>query len=252
MGYRPPELEPGHVWLAGAGPGNPGCLTVDVVSALAAADAVVYDALVQPSVLEIAEKAEQIFAGKRGGRPSMRQNDITDLLIGLARDGRRVLRLKGGDPYVFGRGGEEVLALARANVPFRVLPGVTSAFGALAAADIPATMRGISKAVTLATGHGAGTEDDLDWAALARTGQPIVVYMGLKNLPLIAAALLEGGLAPDTPAAVLEAATTPQERIVVGRLDRIAAETAAAGIQSPALIAIGRIVSVRNALAGRT
>jgi uroporphyrin-III C-methyltransferase len=250
MGYRPPLLDRGHVCLAGAGPGDPGCLTLDVVSALAQADAVVYDALVQPSVLAIAEKAEPIFAGKRGGRPSMRQDDITDLLIRLAREGRRVLRLKGGDPYVFGRGGEEALALAQANVPFRILPGVTSAFGALAAAGIPATMRGISKAITLATGHGAGTEDDLDWAALARAGQPIVVYMGLKNLALIAAALIEGGLAADTPAAVLESATTPQERIVVATLDRIAAEAEAAGIQSPALIAIGRIVSMRAALAG--
>jgi uroporphyrin-III C-methyltransferase len=153
---------------------------------------------------------------------------------------------------VFGRGGEEALALVRAGVPFRILPGVTSAFGALAAAGIPATMRGVNKAITLATGHGAGTEDDLDWAALARTGQPIVVYMGLKTLPLIAAALLEGGLAADTPVAVLEAATTSEERILVGRLDGIAAETAAAGIRSPALIAIGHIVSVRPGLTGRT
>jgi len=252
LSYQPPRLEPGHVWLAGAGPGDPGCLTLDVVSALSQSDAVVYDALVHHSVLAVADAAELIFAGKRGGRPSMRQDDITDLLIRLARGGRRVLRLKGGDPYVFGRGGEEALALVRQGIPFRILPGVTSAFGALAAAGIPATMRGVNKAITLATGHGAGTEDDLDWAALARTGQPIVVYMGLKTLPLIAAALLEGGLAADTPVAVLEAATTSEERILVGRLDGIAAETAAAGIRSPALIAIGHIVSVRPGLTGRT
>ena len=252
LSYQPPRLEPGHVWLAGAGPGDPGCLTLDVVAALGQAEAVVHDALVHSSVLAIADRAELIFAGKRGGRPSMRQDDITDLLIRLARGGRRVLRLKGGDPYVFGRGGEEALALVREGIPFRILPGVTSAFGALAAAGIPATMRGVNKAITLATGHGAGTEDDLDWAALARTGQPIVVYMGLKTLPLIAAALLEGGLAADTPVAVLEAATTSDERILVGRLDGIAAETAAAGIRSPALIAIGHIVSVRPGLTGRT
>jgi uroporphyrin-III C-methyltransferase len=248
LNHQPRQLEPGHVWLAGAGPGDPGCLTLDVVSALSQADAVVYDALVQPSVLAIAERAELVFAGKRGGKPSMRQDDITDLLIRLARQGKRVLRLKGGDPYVFGRGGEEALALARENIPFRILPGVTSAFGALAAAGIPATMRGINKAITLATGHGAGTDDDLDWAALARAGQPIVVYMGLKNLPLIAAALLEGGLAPETPAAVIESATTPEERILVARLDTIAMEAEAAGMKSPALIAIGHIVSVRAML----
>ena len=138
-----------------------------------------------------------------------------------------MLRLKGGDPYIFGRGGEEALALARRRIPFRILPGVTSAFGALAAAGIPATMRGVNKAVILATGHAAGTDDDLDWAALARTGQPIVVYMGLTNLPAIAAALIAGGLAPSTPAAVIVAATTPDER-VAGRDARHASPSAAA------------------------
>ena len=251
LNRQPKHLEPGHVWLAGAGPGDPGCLTLDVLSALAEADVVVHDALVQPSVLAIAKGAELIFVGKRGGKPSMPQDDITDLLIRLAREERRVLRLKGGDPYVFGRGGEEALALAREKVPFRILPGVTSAFGALAAAGIPATMRGFNKAITLATGHGAGTGDDLDWAALARTGQPIVVYMGLRNLPLIAAALLAGGLAPDTPAAVIESATTDEERIVTASLDAIAAEAAAAGLKSPALIVIGHIVSLRATLAGQ-
>jgi uroporphyrin-III C-methyltransferase len=122
LSYQPPRLEPGHVWLAGAGPGDPGCLTLDVVSALSQAEAVVYDALVHHSVLAIADKAELIFAGKRGGRPSMRQDDITDLLIRLARGGRRVLRLKGGDPYVFGRGGEEALALVREGLPRQAFP----------------------------------------------------------------------------------------------------------------------------------
>src|SRR5690606_21968186 len=140
---------------------------------------VVYDALVQSCVLALADGADLVFAGKRGGRPSMHQDDITRLLIRLAGEKKRVLRLKGGDPYVFGRGGEEALALSAAGVPFRILSGVTSAFGALAAAGIPATMRGINKAITLATGHGAGTDDDLDWSALARLGQPIVIYMGL-------------------------------------------------------------------------
>src|SRR5690606_5079955 len=143
------EFQPGHVWLAGAGPGNAGQLTLEVVAALAAADIVVYDALVDPSILSAAVDAELRFVGKRGGRKSARQDDITAELIVLARMGQRVLRLKGGDPYVFGRGGEEARALAQAGIPFRILPGVTSAFGALASAGIPATMRGLNKAVIL-------------------------------------------------------------------------------------------------------
>jgi uroporphyrin-III C-methyltransferase len=160
-----------------------------------------------------------------------------------------VLRLKGGDPYVFGRGGEEALALAGAGIPFRILPGVTSAFGALASAGIPATMRGLNKAIILATGHAAGTPDDLDWAALARTGQPIVVYMGVKTLGRIATALIAGGLSPATPAALIMAATTAEERVLVATLGTIAAEGERAGILSPALAVIGDIVSMRAELA---
>lgn len=246
-----PDFQPGHVWLAGAGPGAAGCLTLDAVSAIGQADAIVYDALVDPSILEAANDGVTLhFAGKRGGsRESARQDDITALLIHLALDGKRVLRLKGGDPFIFGRGGEEALALAEAGIPFRILPGVTSAFAALANAGIPATMRGLSKAITLATGHAAGTADDLDWAALARTGQPIVVYMGLKNLDRIAAALIAGGLAAATPVAVIMAATTPMERVVVATLATVAEHTAAAGVVAPALIVIGEIVSMRAELA---
>jgi len=159
-----------------------------------------------------------------------------------------VLRLKGGDPYIFGRGGEEALALAHAGIAFRILPGVTSAFAALANAGIPATMRGFNKAITLATGHAAGTEDDLDWAALAKSGQPIVVYMGLKNLPEIASALISGGLAPSTPVAVIMAATTPVERVLVATLATVAERAEADGIVSPALIVVGDIVSLRAEL----
>ena len=246
------EFEPGHVWLAGAGPGAAGCLTLDVLSALAQADAIVYDALVDPSILDAAREGVQLhFAGKRGGsRDSARQDDISALLIHLARDGKRVLRLKGGDPYIFGRGGEEALSLARAGIPFCILPGVTSAFAALANAGIPATMRGFNKAIILATGHAAGMPDDLDWAALARTGQPIVVYMGLKNLPDIARALTEGGLKPSTPVAVIMAATTPVERVLVATLATVAERAEADGFMSPALIVVGDIVSMRAELAG--
>jgi uroporphyrin-III C-methyltransferase len=242
------SFDPGHVWLAGAGPGHAGALTIDVVAALGQADAIVYDALVDSSVLDAAPQAELHFMGKRGGKASAAQDDITALLVTLARRGRRVLRLKGGDPYVFGRGGEEALALVRAGIPFRILSGVTSAFGALASAGIPATMRGLNKAIILATGHAAGTSDDLDWAALARTGQPIVVYMGLKTLGRITSALMEGGLAASTPAALIAAATTPAERVLVSTVGRLAAEAEAAGFASPALAVFGEIVSMRAEL----
>lgn len=242
------EFRPGHVWLAGAGPGSLGCLTLDVVAALAAADAVVYDALVDPAALRAAKAAALHFVGKRRGQPSTAQEAINALLIELARGGARVLRLKGGDPNIFGRGGDEALALARAGVPFRVLPGVTSAFGALADARIPATMRGVSKALILATGHAAGTADDLDWAALARTGQPIVIYMGLAAIAEISAALMAGGLGAGTPAAVIASATTPEERILVADLGSVAERVAAEGIRAPALIVVGAIVALRAEL----
>lgn len=243
-----PAFEPGHVWLAGAGPGSLGCLTLDVVAALAAADAVVYDALVDPATLRAAAGAALHFVGKRRGLPSTPQAAINALMIELAGRGARVLRLKGGDPNIFGRGGEEALALARAGVPFRVLPGVTSAFGALADARIPATQRGVSKALILATGHAAGPDDDLDWRALARTGQPIVIYMGLAAIAEITAALVAGGLPRATPAAVIASATTPDERILVADLGSIAERVAAAGIRAPALIVVGAIVALREEL----
>ncbi len=251
LAHLAPEIipfQPGHVWLAGAGPGNVGQLTLDVVSALGQADAIVYDALVDASILKAAKGAALHDVGKRGGRVSAAQDDINTLLITLAHGGKRVLRLKGGDPYVFGRGGEEARALAQAGVAFRILPGVTSAFGAMASAGIPATMRGLNKAIILATGHGLGQADDLDWGAIAQTGQPVVIYMGLRNLSPITQALADGGLAPSTPAAVIAAATTSHERVVVATLETLAAESERAGITSPALIVVGDIVSMRAEL----
>lgn len=240
---------PGHVWLAGAGPGRAGCLTLEVVAALAQADAVVYDALVDPATLSAAADGAALhFVGKRRGQPSTPQAAIDALLIALARDGARVLRLKGGDPNIFGRGGEEALALARAGVPFRFLPGISSAFGALADAGIPATRRGISKALILATGHAGGTPDDLDWAALARTGQPIVVYMGLAAVAGIAGALIAGGLDAATPAAVIASATMPGERILIADLGSVADRVAAEDIRPPALLVVGAIVGLRAEL----
>lgn len=244
-----PRFPAGEVWLVGAGPGDPGLLTLDALAGLLQAEVVVHDALVDPRVLALARGgADILFAGKRGGKPSMAQEDITALLIRLARDGRRVLRLKGGDPFVFGRGGEEMLALAAAGIPTRVVPGITAGLGALASAWIPATMRGVSQAIIFTTGHGAEDDGTMDWAALARTGQPIVIYMGLKNLESITQALMHAGLAPETPAAVIASATLPGQQVVVSTLDGIAHDAHVAKLAAPAIVVIGEIVRTRQEL----
>lgn len=245
-----PRLEPGHVWLVGAGPGSVRLLTVEAVGALQQADVVVHDALISREVLDLARPhARLVFAGKRGGKPSADQRDITATLIDEARTGRRVLRLKGGDPFVFARGGEELTKLLEAGVPCRVVPGVTSGVAALAAADIPLTMRGVNQGVFLATGHGAdapATADSIDWRAVGRIGQPIVLYMAMKNLGRIASELVEGGLGPETPAAVIASATLPEERVVVANAATIAER--AAGVQPPAIVVFGEIVRTRDNL----
>lgn len=245
---RFPILESGHVWLAGAGPGDPGLLTLDVLAGLAQADVIVHDALIGERVLALAgPQAELEYAGKRGGRPSAQQVDISRRLVELARADRRVLRLKGGDPCMFGRGGEEAIALAEAGVPYRIIPGVTSGLAALAAASIPATMRGVNQAITFVTGH-ADADGDFDWAALARTGQSIVIYMAMRNVERIVEAFLRERLAPETPAAVIVAATMPEQRIVISRLDRLVVDVHKMGFSLPGLIVIGDIVTVRDRL----
>ena len=242
-----PVFAPGHVWLAGAGPGDPGLLTLDALAGLSQADVIVHDALVDARILALkGAQARLEFAGKRGGKPSATQADISERLVALARAGERVLRLKGGDPFVFGRGGEEAAALAAAGIAFRIIPGVTAGLAALAAADIPATMRGINRAVIFAAGHGA--EEDFDWAPLVRTGQPIVLYMVMHNLERIAAALQAAGLGRDTPAAVIAAATTLEQRIVVCSLEKLAATVREHHIEPPAIVVIGEIVRMREKL----
>ena len=244
-----PIFAPGHVWLAGAGPGDPGLLTLDALAGLAQADVVVHDALVDERVLALAgPRARLEFAGKRGGKPSAAQADISQRLIALARGGARVLRLKGGDPFVFGRGGEEAMTLAAAGVPYRVIPGVTAGLGALAAAAIPATLRGVNRAVIFAAGHGA--DEDFDWGPLARTGQPIVLYMVMHNLERTAAALMAGGLAPETPAAVIASATTPKERVLIATLGGLAVAAREQKFEPPAIVVVGDIVNRRMQLPG--
>jgi uroporphyrin-III C-methyltransferase len=245
-----PVLAPGHVWLAGAGPGDPGLLTLHAFAALASADVIVHDALVDRRVLALAgPQARLEFAGKRGGRPSATQADISKRLVELAKAGCRVLRLKGGDPCVFGRGGEEAMALAAAGVPFRIIAGVTAGLAALAAAAIPATLRQVNRAIIFAAGHGA-EDDGFDWAPLARTGEPIVLYMVMHNLERIAAALIRAGREPSTPAAVIAAATTGEERILVSTLGRVAGEARQQAFEPPAIVVVGEIVAVRSRLLG--
>lgn len=245
-----PDFPTGEVWLAGAGPGDPRLLTLLALHALATADDIVHDALVDSRVLGLGRAdAKLIAAGKRGGRPSPHQRDINEILIERARAGRRVLRLKGGDPFVFGRGWDEASALAAAGIRFRVIPGLTAGLAATALAGIPATTRETNHAVVLAAGHRA--EDgtlSTDWAALARLGQPIVLYMPMTQLPETVAALLRGGLSEGTPAALLQSATTENEQVMVSTLGALVADARKNGIGSPAILVIGAVVGLRRQL----
>jgi len=246
-----PVFEPGWVWLVGSGPGDPGLLTLLAAHALASADAIVYDALVDEGILEMAAAgAEMIFAGKRGGKPSPRQPDISARLVRLAHEGRRVLRLKGGDPFVFGRGGEEALTLAAAGIPFRIVPGITAGIGGLAYAGIPATHRDTNHTVAFVTGHMAGGDvpDGIDWAALARGAQALVIYMALKHIAAITGHLMDGGLAASTPVAVVSRASTRHQKVLETTLGAAARDVAESGIEAPAVVAIGQIVSLRAGL----
>jgi len=246
-----PSLDRGWVWLVGAGPGDPGLLTLLALSALQQADAVVYDALVDETILKLARPgAAIIFAGKRGGKPSPRQRDISLRLIELARSGQRVVRLKGGDPFMFGRGGEEALALVEAGIPFRVVPGVTSGTGGLAYAGIPVTHRDVNHAVTFITGHNSGGSlpSDLDWDALSRGSPVLVIYMGLKHLNAIRRALLAAGRSVDEPMAVVTHATTPRQRVLETTLGTSVEDVDRHAIEAPALIVIGEVVRLRAGL----
>jgi uroporphyrin-III C-methyltransferase len=244
-----PPFALGTVWLVGAGPGDPGLLTIHALNALAAADAIVYDALVDPAILSFAREGALLeFAGKRGGKPSVMQKDICERLIHLAREGKRVVRLKGGDPFIFGRGGEEALALSEAGIPFRIIPGVSSGLASLAIHGVPATMRKTNHAVILATGH-AAPDSEIEWASLARTGAPIVLYMAVSSLPSIVQGLMEGGLAGDTPALVVHGATTSKECVIEGTLATLPKLAEDGLIRSPAIVAIGAIAAFRSAIA---
>jgi len=246
-----PDFEPGWVWLAGAGPGDPGLLTLQAWHGLRQADVVVYDALVGEGVLALAPPGCVLdYAGKRGGRPSPKQADISHRLIRLAREGKRVLRLKGGDPFVFGRGGEEALALVRAGVPFRIVPGLSSGIGGLAYAGIPVTHREINSAVTFLTGHDltGDVPGGLDWAAIARGAPVIVVYMALAHLRQIAANLLAHGRRAGEPVAIVSKASLPGQAVIETTLAACADAAVAQAVEPPCLVVLGDVVRLRAGL----
>ena len=246
-----PEFAPGWVWLAGAGPGDPGLLTLHAVNALKQADKVVYDALVSEDILSLVRPdAELFYAGKRGGKPSWNQQDITDKLIELAKTGHRVLRLKGGDPFVFGRGGEEAQALVAADIPFRMIPGISAGVGGLGYAGIPATHRDVNHAVTFVTGHlaGKGQAELLDWASIAKASPVIVIYMAMSRLAVIAELLLQAGRSADEPVAIVTHATTPRQRIATGCLAEAAKLAEQHNLEPPSIIVIGEVVNLAETL----
>ena len=241
----------GCVYLVGAGPGDPGLFTLRGKEVLARADVVVYDHLVSPRLLDYAPvKAEQIYVGKQASDHTLSQDKTNQLLVDRGRAGAKVVRLKGGDPFVFGRGGEEALALAEAGVAFEVVPGVTAGIAAAAYAGIPVTDRSFTSSVTMITGHEAEDKADssINWQSLATGNSTLAFYMGVKNLPLICENLANHGLAGETPAALICWGTTPRQQVLVGSVDTLAGLAKEAQFKPPALIIIGQVVSLRDKL----
>ena len=240
----------GSVILVGAGPGDPDLLTVKALRLIQEAEVVVYDRLVSPEILAlIPASAERIYAGKAMGNHHLVQDEINALLTSLAQSGRQVVRLKGGDSFVFGRGSEEALHLATAGIAFQVVPGISAAAGCSSYAGIPLTHRGLATGVQFVTGHlREGHGLDLDWGKLADPDTTLVIYMGLHSLPETSAQLIAAGLPPDTPAAAIENGTTPRQRRVIGTLSNLVEMTRTAKLQAPTLIVIGRVVSLADRL----
>jgi uroporphyrin-III C-methyltransferase len=240
----------GKVFLVGAGPGDQELLTVRAVEVLRKADVVIYDRLVSKSILELAPKTtKMIYVGKSSGKHELPQEKINELLISAALDGKKVVRLKGGDPFLFGRGGEEAEALADNNIDFEVVPGVTSALVAPAYAGIPLTHRDYASSVAIVTGHRAGNaERVVNWSKLASAVDTIVILMGVESLESIATKLMGGGLDPNTPVAVIERGTSKRQRSLIGRLGTIASEAKERNVKPPAVIVIGEVVNLGRKL----
>ncbi|HQR04618.1 MAG: uroporphyrinogen-III C-methyltransferase [Proteobacteria bacterium] len=250
MKYSPHDARPGTVYLIGAGPGDPGLLTLRGAHLLGMADVVVYDNLVAIEILEMAPpQAERIYAGKQRGDHSVPQDELNLLLVRLARQNRCVIRLKGGDPYIFGRGGEEAQTLVAHGIPFEVVPGITAASGVAAYAGIPLTHRDHAHAVTFVTGHLQDGTMDLDWPALARSGQTVVIYMGLTGINVLCEKLIEHGLPAHWPAAIVQQGTRSSQRTVTGTLATLPERARAAGLKAPTLIIVGRVAGLQPDLA---
>ena len=241
----------GTVYLVGAGPGDPELLTLKARRLLGEADAIVYDYLVAPEILALAHAdAERIFVGKKGGGFCCPQRDIESTLLRLAREGKTVVRLKGGDPFVFGRGGEEAEALVEAGIAFEIVPGVTSALAAAAYAGVPLTHRAHSSAVVFLTGHEDPNKPDsaIRWEDYAQLGATLCLYMGMKNLETITRRLQAGGLSPDTPALVVQSATTGEHRQLLTTVAKVALESEHAGFGAPAIVVIGAVAALSTKL----
>ncbi len=244
----------GRVTLVGAGPGDPELLTIKALRAIQSADSVVYDRLVADAIVDmIPAGVPRFFAGKSCKQKAMTQDEINDLLVVLAKQGHHVVRLKGGDPMLFGRGGEEALKLVQHHIPFELVPGITSAQGCSAYAGIPLTHRGLATGVRFLTGHRTAAEDaqmplELNWQSLADPETTLVVYMGLANLGVIAQQLVAHGLAASTPVAAIEQGTTSHQRVLVASLADIAGKVADAAFEAPTLIVIGKVVSLAETL----
>lgn len=252
---RPPVESPrksgrGKVFLVGSGPGNPDLLTLRALRVLRRADVVLYDHLVSAEILALARRgAERIYVGKERANHALPQDEINRLLVEHARRGRQVVRLKGGDPLIFGRGGEEIETLSGEGIPFEIVPGITAASGIAAYAGIPLTHRDHAHACVLVTGHLKDGSVDLDWEALARPRQTVVIYMGLASLPIACRELVRHGLGADTPAAIVQQGTTARQRVVTGTLANLPARAAAAVIRPPTLVIVGEVVRLRDKLA---
>jgi uroporphyrin-III C-methyltransferase len=246
-----PEIEKGSVWLVGAGPGDPGLLTLHALAALQQADIVVHDALVSDDILAMVSNTAIIESvGKRGGKPSPKQSEISQRLVNLAGQGMRVVRLKGGDPFVFGRGAEEVLLLAKNNIPFRVVPGITAGIGGLAYAGIPLTHGALNQAVTFLTGHDPSGKipEGINWQALAVSSQVLVLYMAIRNMPAIAAKLIECGRNAAESVAFVRNATLPNQHVVETTLAEVGIVVEKKRVASPSIVVIGPVVSLRSTL----
>ena len=246
-----PVFEPGWVWMTGGGPGDPGLITLHALNALQQADVIIYDALVDPSLLNWARPDADIeYAGKRGGKPSPSQRDISLRLIELSRQNKRVLRLKGGDPFVFGRGGEEAQTLVQAGVNIRVIPGISAGIGGLAYAGIPVTHRDVNQSVTFLSGHDRTglMPSAIDWDGLGRSAQVIVMYMAVKHMPDICRKLIAAGRSPDEPVAVVRPATRDDMQGLETTLAAAPDDIVESGIGAPAIICVGRVVLMRQCL----